>query len=71
MTEQELMAKYKYAGIVDGSHKKRIGKHKGKYTVRCKCKACGKISPPIASSDLWQKVCKCGQKFNGRKTRAR
>jgi len=74
MTEGELFAKYKNAGIIKGSLHKGKGKHRGKNVVQCKCGACGTVQP-VASSDLWLKLCsnpKCGEKLNrGRNARKR
>jgi hypothetical protein len=63
MDEQQLITKYKNAGIIKGSLCKGRGKHSGKNTVRCKCR-CGKVQT-IATSDLWLKNCdSCGEKLN-------
>ena len=67
MTEQELITKYKTAGIIKGSLKPGTKHHKNKNTVRCKCKGCGKVTEPIATSDIWLKRHTCGQKINGKK----
>ena len=63
MDEQEIRSKYRSIQIVPKSLAKGKGKHKGKKTVRCKCKACGKTST-VATSDLWLKLCECGERFN-------
>jgi hypothetical protein len=69
MTEQELVAKYKNAGIVKGSLKRGARHHKGKNVVKCKCWACSHVSV-VATSDLWIKHCanaKCREKLNRKK----
>lgn len=65
MTKSELIERYPTAGIIKGSLKPGTGKH----TIRCKCKGCGKITDPIATSDIWIKRHSCGQQINGRKQR--